>query len=107
MKSFPAPILGAIAGLIDVLPMLVQKLPWEANLSAFLMWVIAGFFIKRTSLALPAPLKGIVIAFLLLTPTAVIIAAQEPFSLLPISLMTLVLGAGLGWAVSKTGGTSL
>lgn len=99
MKFFLGPILGVVAGIIDVIPMIAQGLPWEADASAFCMWVIAGFFIQRTDLHLPAPLKGIAISSLLLIPTAIIIAAKEPFSLIPISVMTTILGAGLGYAL--------
>lgn len=101
MKSYLGLIFGAVAGIIDVIPMLAQGLPWEANASAFCLWVIAGFFIQRTDLHLPAPLKGIAISFLLLTPAAILIAAQEPFSLIPISIMTLLLGAALGYAIKR------
>lgn len=101
MKSYLGPILGAVAGIVDVIPMLAQGLPWEADASAFCLWVIAGFFIQRTDLHLPAPLKGIAISFLLLTPAAILIAAKEPFSLIPISIMTLLLGAALGYAIKK------
>jgi len=101
VKSHLGPILGAVAGIIDVIPMLAQGLPWEADASAFCLWVIAGFFIQRTDLQLPAPLKGIAISFLLLIPAAILIAAKEPFSLIPISIMTLLLGAALGYAIKK------
>gem|GEM_PF-5600971 len=34
-KTFVGIFLGAIAGIIDVIPMILQDLPWNANLSAF------------------------------------------------------------------------
>lgn len=37
-------VLGALAGVLDVIPMIVQGLSWDANTSAFLLWVINGFF---------------------------------------------------------------
>ena len=40
--------LGIVAGVIDVLPMLAMKLPLIAELSAFSMWVVVGFFIAVT-----------------------------------------------------------
>ena len=42
-------ILGVIAGIIDVIPMIFQKLTWDANLSAFSLWVIAGFMISTST----------------------------------------------------------
>lgn len=94
-------LLGCLAGLIDVIPMLLQKLPWEADLSAFTMWVIAGFFISSTSIPLKGAVKGIVISFLLLIPTLIIIAAKDIKSIIPIIAMTTILGSLLGFFTDK------
>lgn len=92
---------GAIAGIIDVIPMVLQKLPWNADISAFIMWVVVGFFLSTSSLKIRGPVKGIVVAFLVLAPNTFIIAAQEPGILIPISIMTLLLGSILGWVMEK------
>jgi len=94
-------VLGAIAGVIDLVPMLLQKLTWDANLSAFFLWVVSGFMLATSELKLPPVLKGIVIPFLCLLPSAFIISWKEPFSLVPISIMTLILGALLGFVHNK------
>ncbi|MEW6516741.1 MAG: hypothetical protein AB1439_07560 [candidate division FCPU426 bacterium] len=94
---------GAVAGAIDVVPMVAQHLTWDANLSAFSLWVVSGFLIAASNLKLPPVLKGIIIPFLVLTPCAVLVGWKSPATLLPISLMTLLLGAGLGFAVGRWG----
>ena len=94
-------VLGAVAGILDVIPMLIQRLTWDANLSAFLLWVVSGFFLATTNLKLPPVLKGIVIPFICLLPSALLIGWAEPVSLVPISVMTLILGALLGFAYGK------
>ena len=96
-------ILGCIAGIIDVIPMLLQKLSWDANLSAFSLWVVAGFMISTSSLRLPSALKGIVISFLILIPLLFIIARKDIKSLIPITIMTLILGSLLGFFIDKLG----
>lgn len=93
--------LGVVAGVLDVIPMLLQGLSWDANLSAFCLWVVAGFMIATSSLKLKPAFKGGVIAFLILAPSAVLIAWEAPASLLPISLMTLVLGLLLGHLIGE------
>jgi hypothetical protein len=93
--------LGLVAGIIDVIPMILQKLTWDANLSALAMWIVAGFLISTNELKLNGILKGILISFLLLTPVAILIAWQEPKSLIPISIMTLILGSLLGFIINK------
>jgi hypothetical protein len=81
--------------------MMAQKLSWDANLSAFSMWVVIGFLVSVVDLKLNAILKGILIAFLVLLPSAILIGAVEPMSLVPIGIMTLILGSGVGYAVGR------
>ena len=92
---------GIIAGIIDVIPMILQQLTWDANLSAFSMWVVIGFILSVTELKLNGVVKGIVLSFLILLPTAILIGWQEPISLFPISVMTLILGGLLGYFIDK------
>lgn len=93
-------LLGALAGVIDVTPMILQGLPLSADLSAFCFWIIAGFVIATSNLKLNGIIKGILISYLLLVPVGIIIAFTEPLSLVPMSIMTLVLGGGLGYFIS-------
>jgi hypothetical protein len=94
-------LLGAVAGVVAVLPMLLQGLTWDANLSAFFLWVVSGFMLATSNLKLAPVLKGILIPFICLLPSAFIIGWKEPFSLVPIGVMTLILGALLGFVLSK------
>ena len=96
-------IFGFLAGIIDLIPMIIQNLTWDANLSALSLWIIAGFLISTTNLKMNSILKGIIISFLVLIPSAFIIGWKEPFSLLPISIMTLILGWLLGYLIDKFG----
>ena len=92
---------GAIAGGIDIIPMLIQNLSWDANISAFLMWIIVGFFVSTSNLKINAILKGILISFLVLIPSAALIFFKEPISIIPIAGMTLLLGAVLGFLCDR------
>jgi len=94
-------LLGIGAGIIDLVPMILQGLTWDANLSAFFLWVVSGFMLATSNLQLPPILKGIIISFLCLLPSVFIIGWEDPFSLLPIFLMTLILGALLGYVYGK------
>jgi len=96
-------IFGIIAGIIDVIPMIFQKLTWDANLSAFSLWVIAGFMISTSDLKINSVLKGILISFLILLPAAILIGWKEPLSLIPILIMTLILGGLLGYFINRFG----
>lgn len=94
-------LFGIIAGILDVIPMVIQKLTWDANISAFSMWVIVGLMISSIDFKIPPIIKGILVSFLILLPTAILIGWKEPLSLLPISLMTIILGGSLGLAIDK------
>ena len=121
MKSIIGLLLGFAAGIIDLIPMLIQKLPWSANLSALSMWLIIGFFISHTDFKITKSLKrfffgvfidtssnklnpaikGATIALLNLIPCAFIIGWSDPESLIPIIFMTTILGSILGYAIEK------
>ena len=94
-------ILGIFAGILDVIPMVLQGLTWDANLSAFFLWVVSGFMLATSKLELQPVLKGIVLAFLCLLPSVFIIGWNDPFALVPIGIMTLILGAFLGFSYGK------
>jgi hypothetical protein len=94
-------VFGAMAGVIDVLPMVVMKLPMSACLSAFTMWVAIGLLTAISDLSIKGPIKGILVALLLLAPTAILIAAANPTDIIPILIMTLILGGLLGYFVER------
>lgn len=94
-------LFGVVAGTIDIIPMIAQGLSWDANISAFIMWVIIGFFIALTEIRLNSILKGIVVGFLVLMPTVFIIGWDNPKTLIPIFIMTLILGGFLGFFIDK------
>lgn len=94
-------LFGIIAGVIDVIPMIIQNLTWDANLSAFTMWIVVGFLIATIDLKINSVIKGILIAFLVLLPSAVLIGWKEPVSLVPIAIMTTILGGLLGFSINK------
>jgi hypothetical protein len=100
-KDFLGLLIGSVAGIIDVVPMYLQNLTWDANLSAFSMWVVVGFLNVKTELNLHPFFKGIILAYLVLLPTAILIGWQNPKSLIPILLITTFLGGLLGFTISK------
>ena len=94
-------LLGLIAGIIDVIPMIIQDLTWDANISAFSLWIVVGVLIAIIDLNINSILKGILTAYMVLLPTAILIAWEEPISLIPISIMTTILGGLLGFFINK------
>lgn len=93
--------IGFIAGIADVIPMIIQKLTWDACISAWSMWIVVGIFIASINWKINSVIKGILVAFLTLFPISIIIGFQEPISLIPISIMTLILGSLCGYFINK------
>lgn len=94
-------ICGVLAGILDTIPMIAQHLSWDANLSAFSLWVVAGTMIATINWNMRPIIKGIIIPFLIMIPTVIIIAWKEPMSLLQILVMTLILGSLSGILIDK------
>ena len=94
-------IWGAVAGILDVIPMLFMKLAWNADLAAFIMWVVAGLMVATTTLRLVPVLKGLLISFLILLPSLFIISANGLKGIIPIIVATLILGSLLGFVIGK------
>ena len=99
-KIYLVLIFGIIAGLIDIAPMLIMKLPWNANLAAFLTWVIAAFFIATSKIEVNSIIKGIMVPFLLVLPVLLIVDGGFK-QRIPIIIMTLILGSLLGYFIGR------
>lgn len=97
-------LMGIVVGIIDVVPLIFQKYSLNYNLSVLAFWIVAGFFISTTELKLSGIVKEITISLILLVPLAFIIGWQEPTSLIPIAIITAILGALLGYSVEILGG---
>ena len=97
MKNIKSGIFfGIIAGIIDVIPMILQKLTADACVSAFSLWVISSLLIMNIKSKVNGALKGIFISLFVLIPSAILIGWKNPVTLLPIFVMTVILGGALG-----------
>lgn len=93
--------IGAIAGMVDVIPMILQDLNLYACSSAFIHWLALGTIIPYVAWNVKPWLKGLVIAELTSLPIAIIVAEKEPISIIPILLFSAVLGILVGIAGNK------
>jgi len=93
MKNiFKAAAIGAVAGVLDVIPMLVQGIGMVANVSAFVHWLVLGLIIPFVSWKLKPWLRGMVIGEISAIPIMLIVAQKEPESVVPIAVASLILG---------------
>ncbi|NOX32366.1 MAG: hypothetical protein GXP56_01325 [Deltaproteobacteria bacterium] len=93
--------IGIIAGTIDVIPMLIQKLDKYASLSAFAHWVALGLIIPYVNWDIQPWVTGIAIALLTVIPIMIIVYPQDKKALIPMAIFSIILGAGVGLAGAK------
>lgn len=90
-------LIGIVAGVIDILPMIKMKLDKYSISSAFVHYIIASFIIFNTNLfGMPWWLKGGVITLLLAVPTMILVAKDDKKSTIPMFVMSIVLGTLIG-----------
>lgn len=94
-------IIGLIAGLIDVTPMIIMKLEKTANISAFVHYFVLGLIIPFVGWDIAPWLKGIVISLLFALPVMIIVYPKDKKAIIPMIVFALILGAGIGIAGAK------
>jgi len=95
-RLFSAIAIGVFAGVIDIIPMLVQKIDKASCLSAFVQWVVLGVVISYVSAPIPDWAKGAAIGLSSALPIVILVAQSDPKSIPPILITSLVLGGIVG-----------
>ncbi len=94
-------LIGVVAGIIDVTPMVIQKMDKYANWSAFVHWVVLGIFISYIQMPMAPWLKGLLVAELAALPIVIIVSKEDKKAWIPILIMSAILGALAGIAAAK------
>lgn len=90
-------IIGIVAGVIDVLPMMKMKLDKYSKASAFVHYLIAPFIIFNIDIwGMAWWLKGGVLNLLLAIPVIILAAKEDKKSVLPMTITSIVLGTAIG-----------
>lgn len=96
-----AALIGLAAGLVDALPMVLQKMDKVSCISAFIHYFALGLIIPFVNWNLDPWLKGVVVSLLLALPVMVIVYPKEKKAIIPMLLFAIVLGAGIGIAGAR------
>lgn len=97
MRKLPSAVaIGVFAGVIDVIPMLVQKIDAASCWSAFVHWVVLSVLISYVRAPLADWAKGAAIGFFSALSVVILVAQSDPASILPILATSLVLGGLVG-----------
>lgn len=92
-------LIGIFAGVIDILPMLKMKLDNYSVFSAFFHYIISSFVIFNTDLFNQVGwLKGGIITLFLAIPVMILVAKNDKKSVIPMIVMSILLGSLMGIA---------
>ncbi len=92
-------IIGVVAGIIDILPMIIQKMDKRPILSAFLQYFFVSIIIVNSNLpGIIWWLQGSIIALALAIPVIIIVSEKDRTAVPVIASMSIILGALVGIA---------
>jgi hypothetical protein len=92
-----AGLIGIVVGLIDITPMILQKLPKRANVSAFLQYFLISIIICFIDFpSIPWFLEGSLISLALSIPIIIITSEKDNKNKYIISSMAIILGLIIG-----------
>lgn len=97
---FTALAIGVTAAIIDVIPMIIQKLEKSACWSAFVHWLVLGTIIPFVDWDIQPWLKGLIIGELVSLPVMILVFAKDKKAVIPISVFSAILGIGCAVAGS-------
>jgi hypothetical protein len=92
-------IIGIVAGMIDVTPMIIQKLPKYSTMAAFVYFFFISIIIVHIDLPhIPWWLEGGLISFALMIPVLIHVGHTDKKPLPIITVNTLIIGTFIGMA---------
>ena len=98
---FMAIIIGLVAGLIDIAPMIFMKLEMGTNISTFVHYFALGLIVPFVSWEITPWLKRMIISIISAIPVMIIVYPQDRKAIIPMHAFSWILGAGIGFAGTK------
>ena len=90
-------VIGIVAGVIDVLPMIKMKVDKYSCISAFVYYLIVPFIIFEVKwFGNLWWLKGGIVTILMAIPVIILVAKEDKKSPLAMTIMSIVLGSIIG-----------
>jgi hypothetical protein len=89
-------LIGLVAGVIDIIPMIIMKLDRMFTLSALTMWIVVGLLVSKTNLVPFGWLNGMVVTLLVFLPLSFLIFRLDGGAIIKVLIITTILGTGVG-----------
>lgn len=100
-RTIIAVFFSILAAFINIFPLVMQKQNFYVILSAFIAWIVSGFFISNTPLKIKGTIKGIVISVLVFAPNLVFVSEYGLISFIWDAAMVVILGGLIGMLAEK------
>lgn len=98
IKITVALIIGLVAGAIDIVPMVRQKMHKASIQCVFAQWVFIGLLVPFVDWNLEPWIKGLIVAELGMVPLALLAYGRTKKSPIPIMVFAAILGVCIGIA---------
>ena len=90
-------IIGLVAGIVDIIPMIVQKLPKYSTVSAFVYYFLISIIIVNIDLPhIPWWIEGGLISFALMIPMLIHVGHTDKKPLPIIAINSIIIGTLVG-----------
>jgi len=96
-KLIVSMIIGLIAGVIDLIPLVMVRVPLLNMVSILTFWIVTSYFVAHVSLFKNALLNGLVMSTINMLPLVIIIYTINPKDFFPMLSMALILGPLVGF----------
>jgi hypothetical protein len=100
-KLLFALLIGAGAGALDIIPLLLRKAAWHEMAVPFVHWLMLGVLIAYVQMPVHPALKGTIVAVMTTLPILISYSQTKPGAVLPILGISVVLGAVVGWLTHR------
>lgn len=96
-KTYAAIVIGLVAGAIDLIPLIMVKVPLINMVSILMFWIVTSYFVASVVLFKNKVLNGLVLSTLNMLPLVMVIYTINPKDFLPMLSMAFLLGPLVGY----------
>ena len=89
--------IGILAGLLDLIPLVLVKAPLLNMASIVMFWIVTSIFVGQIKLLKNSLLNGLVLSTLNMVPMVMVIYTINPKDFFPMLSMAILLGPLVGY----------
>ena len=95
-KMMIAGLIGLVAGLLDLIPLVMVGAPLLNMASILMFWIVTSIFVAHVTLSKNSLVNGLVLSTLKMLPLLMVIYTINPKDFVPMLSMAVLLGPVVG-----------